>query len=525
MIYLENVTKSFGNRELLKINKLEISDGEKVGIVGKNGAGKSTLLNIISGRINPDSGKVSVQGSVGYIEQISDEESVLSGGEKEKRAIMRELVKRTDVLLADEPSSNLDIDGINYLIKKLNEYQGILLLISHDRNLLDSVCTQIIEIENGEVNKYLGNYTKYKETKTGEIEFKESEYLKYVREKSRLESAIQVSKNSSKSMKKTPSRMGNSEARLHKREAENKREKLEGHTKALESRLEKLDKPDRPIHELPVYMRVPESQVIKAKIAISGENVNIKFNEKVILKNAKFNILSNRITALVGKNGAGKTSLINRILSNDENVRISGQAKIGYFSQDLSILDNEATVFQNVMNDSVQSEVTVRNILANLNIKGNDVYKKVGVLSGGERVKVSIAKLLVSDYNVLILDEPTNFLDIPSIEALEKLLREYKGTILLVTHDKTLINNIAQNLLIIEDKNIVEFEGNLEKYQEYKEKKKLVNKANLENDKLLLSMKISEIISKLSIEKDEGKRNELEQIYKELIEKKKNLLL
>ena len=151
--------------------------------------------------------------------------------------------------------------------------------------------------------------------------------------------------------------------------------------------------------------------------------------------------------------------------------------------------------------------------------------KKVGVLSGGERVKVSIAKLLVSDYNVLILDEPTNFLDIPSIEALEKLLREYKGTILLVTHDKTLINNIAQNLLIIEDKNIVEFEGNLEKYQEYKEKKKLVNKANLENDKLLLSMKISEIISKLSIEKDEGKRNELEQIYKELIEKKKNLLL
>lgn len=140
-------------------------------------------------------------------------------------------------------------------------------------------------------------------------------------------------------------------------------------------------------------------------------------------------------------------------------------------------------------------------------------------------MKVSIAKLLVSDYNVLILDEPTNFLDIPSIEALEKLLREYKGTILLVTHDKTLINNIAQNLLIIEDKNIVEFEGNLEKYQEYKEKKKLVNNANLENDKLLLSMKISEIISKLSIEKDEGKRNELEQIYKELIEKKKDLLL
>ena len=255
------------------------------------------------------------------------------------------------------------------------------------------------------------------------------------------------------------------------------------------------------------------------------ENVTKSFGNRELLKINKLEINDGEKVGIVGKNGAGKTSLINRILSNDENVRISGQAKIGYFSQDLSILDNEATVFQNVMNDTIQSEVTVRNILANLNIKGNDVYKKVGVLSGGERVKVSIAKLLVSDYNVLILDEPTNFLDIPSIEALEKLLREYKGTILLVTHDKTLINNIAQNLLIIEDKNIVEFEGNLEKYQEYKEKKKLVNKANLENDKLLLSMKISEIISKLSIEKDEGKKNELEQIYKELIEKKKNLLL
>ena len=255
------------------------------------------------------------------------------------------------------------------------------------------------------------------------------------------------------------------------------------------------------------------------------ENVTKSFGNRELLKINKLEISDGEKVGIVGKNGAGKTSLINRILSNDENIRISRQAKIGYFSQDLSILDNEATVFQNVMNDTIQSEVTVRNILANLNIKGNDVYKKVGVLSGGERVKVSIAKLLVSDYNVLILDEPTNFLDIPSIEALEKLLREYKGTILLVTHDKTLINNIAQNLLIIEDKNIVEFEGNLEKYQEYKEKKKLVNNANLENDKLLLSMKISEIISKLSIEKDEGKRNELEQIYKELIEKKKDLLL
>lgn len=217
------------------------------------------------------------------------------------------------------------------------------------------------------------------------------------------------------------------------------------------------------------------------------EKVIKSFGNRELLKINKLEISDGEKVGIVGKNGAGKSTLLNIISGriNPDSGKVSVQGSIGYIEQ---ISDEES------------------------------------VLSGGERVKASIAKLLVSDYNVLILDEPTNFLDISSIEALEKLLREYKGTILLVTHDKTLINNIAQNLLIIEDKNIVEFEGNLEKYQEYKEKKKLVKKANLENDKLLLGMKISEIISKLSIEKDEGKRNELEQMYKELLEKKNKLV-
>ena len=217
------------------------------------------------------------------------------------------------------------------------------------------------------------------------------------------------------------------------------------------------------------------------------ENVIKSFGNRELLKINKLEISDDEKIGIVGKNGTGKSTLLNIISGriNPDSGKVSVQGSIGYIEQ---------------------------------------ISDKESVLSGGERVKVSIAKLLVSDYNVLILDEPTNFLDISSIEALEKLLREYKGTILLVTHDKTLINNTAQNLLIIEDKNIVEFEGNLEKYQEYKEKKKLVKKANLENDKLLLSMKISEIISKLSIEKDEGKRNELEQMYKELLEKKNKLV-
>mgnify|MGYP005799435519 CR=1 FL=1 len=272
MIKLENVSKSYGNREIIKIDKLEIYDGDKIGIVGKNGAGKSTLFDIITKDCIADTGKIDVKGKIGYIKQFNYTlEPNLSGGEIEKAEINKVLKENPDIILADEPSSNLDIASIQYLIKRFKEFIGTILLISHDRRLLDEVCSKIIEIDNSKINIYLGNYTDYKNQKEMEIKTKEDNYIKYIKEKEKLEKAINISKNTAKNMKKTPSRMGNSEARLHKREAENKREKLEGHTKALESRLEKLDQPDRPIHELPVYMRVPESQVIRAKIVISGE--------------------------------------------------------------------------------------------------------------------------------------------------------------------------------------------------------------------------------------------------------------
>lgn len=521
MIYLENVTKSYGDKELFKIDKLEIKDGEKVGIVGKNGVGKTTFLDILSGKVSLDTGHVNVYGNIGYIKQINiDTENILSGGEIEKKEIIKVLKENTDILFADEPSSNLDIDSIKYLIKQLREYRGTLLVISHDRNLIDSVCNKIIEIENGKVTKYDGNYTKYKEIKEKERKFKEDEYFKYIKEKNRLQKAINESQSLSKSMKSTPTRMGNSEARLHKREAENKREKLEGHTKALESRLKKLEVKDKVIHEIPIYMRNFETTYIKSKFAVIGKNVNIKFENKMVLNNVSFNIPSNKITALIGRNGSGKTSLVKKILSRDKNIKINDSAKIGYFSQNLDILDNDKTVLENVLKSSQQSEIVVRNILGNLLIKGNDVYKNVNVLSGGEKVKVCIAKLLVSDCNLLILDEITNFLDVYSVEALEKLIKECKKTILLISHDIRLINSLAQYLLIIQKQKIIEFDGNYGQYLEFISRK---NNINNSNDRLLLDIKLSQIISKLDSAKNEEEKINLEKEYKSLLEKKKSL--
>lgn len=524
MISLENVSKSYGNREIIRIDKLEIYDGEKVGIVGKNGAGKSTLLEIISRNCIPDTGKINIKGRIGYIKQFSDDiESDLSGGELEKAEINKVLKENPNIILADEPSSNLDITSIQYLIKRLKEFTGTILLISHDRRLINEVCDKIIEIDNGKLNVYLGNYTDYKNQKEIEIKTREDNYNNYIKEKIRLEKAINISKNTAKSMKKTPSRMGNSEARLHKREAENKKEKIEGHTKALQSRLEKIKIVEKDIKELPVYMKVPDTNVIKAKFAITGKNISIKYNNNIILDNINFNLYANKITALIGKNGAGKTSLVKRIIDRDDNIFINNNINIGYFSQNLDVLDDNKTVLENVLEESVQDEITVRNILANLYIKGNDVFKKINNLSGGEKVKVAITKLLVGNYNLLILDEPTNFLDIYSIEALEKLLKAYKGTILLISHDRSLVDNVCQYIFIIENKKIVEFDGNYNEYEQFK-KNQIERKSKLASDNyLLLDIKISEILSKLSYTNDEVKRRELEKEYLELIEAKKRL--
>lgn len=515
-IILRNVVKYYGDRKIIDIDELKINQGEKIGIVGINGSGKSTLLNIISGKVKLDGGKVIVNGNISYIEQLNNEDTFLSGGEITKKKINEKLGEHADILLADEPSSNLDIDEIENLKRKLKEYKGTLCLISHDRNLLDSVVDNILEIENGQVTKYNGNYTKYKIKKEQNLKRKQFEYEQYITEKKRLEIAINKVKNEAKSMKKTPKRMGNSEARLHKRGVENKREKVEKSSKSLETRLEKLEVKEKPTAKYNIFMKMSESLKVKSKIIVSSDNLKLKVGNKVLLDNTKFNIQTNSKTALIGKNGIGKTTLIKEILNENSNIKINPSSKISYFKQDLNNLDEDKNIIENILKDTSQDETTIRNILASLNIKGNDIYKKVEVLSGGERVKVSLTKIMTSNSNFLILDEPTNFLDIESIEALEYLMKEFKGTILFVTHDRNLIDNVATNIVIIENKKITEFEGNYTKYLEYKENKI----KSVSNNNLLLDIKLAEITSKLSICKDEKERQKLEEEYRELIRNK-----
>ena len=467
ILQIRNIKKSFGDRLLFDIKSLKINSEEKIGIVGLNGTGKTTLMDILSKKLVPDEGYVNIYGSYSYITQLDynfdekpsiqvaslfkvplNQSSFMSGGEKTRLKIANSLSGKTNIIFADEPTSNLDIEGIKLLEEKLLAHKGALVLISHDRFFLDKLCNKIIELENGEIKIYNGNYSFYKKHKQLERERQSIEYAKFIREKKGLEEAIVDRKHHKDSMRKTPKRMGNSEARLH-RLGNQKAEKNVDNATSLKSRLEKLEIKDKPLDIYMTKVDIQKTERLHSKVLIKGSRINKSFGSRKIFVNANFQVCNGWKVALIGNNGCGKSTLISMIIEKDANISSSSTLKIGYFSQDLSILNEEKSILENVLKDSVYDETLVRILLARLLIRGEDIHKKINLLSGGERVKVSFAKIFASDINMLILDEPTNYLDIYSSEAIETALKEFKGTILFVSHDRKFISEVADHLMII----------------------------------------------------------------------------
>lgn len=542
MLFLEavNIKKYYGDRQIIGFDELKIYSGDKIGIVGINGSGKTTLLNILSGELKADEGVIKKYCDIGYIRQFSEEEvradnrllkefdlskkaqqKAFSGGEKTRIKIANVFSKERLLIFADEPTANLDYKGIELLKQKLHQAEAFL-LISHDRSLLESLCTRIIEVQDGKLNFYNGGYSFYREQREKEQQRAWQEYEGYISERTKLEEAIEDRKHRSKTMKKAPSRMGNSEARLHTREAHGKQQKLDAAANSMKTRLEKLEVKEKP-KELPnVRLDFSLTNPPENKIIVSAKDLSFSYGDRRIFTNAGFNVLNGLKTAIWGENGAGKTTLLNLINNNSsDSIYIAPRAKLGYFRQCFENLDPNLSVLENVMADSVQSQTAVRTILARLLISGGNVYKKVGVLSGGERIKVSFAKLFVSAANVLLLDEPTNFLDMKSIEALEDVLCDYEGTVLFVSHDKAFVNKVADRILVLKDQAITEFDGKLKDYLFSLEKP--VSKNSNEIERVAIQIKISETISKLSFVKPGVEKDALEEEYQNLLTQLKEI--
>ena len=517
LLQASSIKKYYGDRLILGFDTLEIHSGDKIGVVGANGAGKTTLLQLLAGDIAPDEGAVTRRCPLSYIRQFADGSEAaspvdrralrelgladkprppdaLSGGERTRLQIAAATGEQGLLLLADEPTANLDMPGVELLTERLLACET-LVLISHDRALLDRVCNKILEVSGGALHAYPGGYSDYEALRKQADARAWDDYEAYASERTRLENALAERKSKARKVKKAPSRMGNSEARLHRREATERSEKLNSAANAIQSRLDQLEVHEKP-RELPqIKLDFSLTHPPASKNVLTGEHVRLAYGDNVLLADGSFIIPNRAKTALVGPNGAGKTTLLNRVADGDETIRQATGVRLGLFRQDFDQLNADESVLQNVLRGSVQSEMVARTILARLLLSAEDVHKPLRVLSGGERVKTAFAKLFVSDANVLLLDEPTNFLDIPAIEALQTMLAKYEGTVLFVSHDRRFVDAVADRLLMLENGRLQSFTGNLTAYE--RRGSAPPSAVLREGERLRLQMRLTQLLARL----------------------------
>lgn len=480
----DNLCKSFGARRLIDLDHLAVYDGEKIGLVGENGAGKTTLLRILAGEMEADEGNVRRMCSLAFIHQMGKEEGTadsqmralfrageqrdgLSGGEMTRNRIAATLSARPGLLLADEPTTDLDAEGLALLRKQLLSFPGAVLLISHDRALLRLLCGRIWYLEDGRISDFPGGYDAFMEERNRQREYQQFEYEQYKAEQKRLKESAQRMAEKASSVRKTPSRMGNSEARLHKREWTDSVLQLSHAKRTLQNRMARLEVKEKPKDLPDIRMKLGVTVPVEARTILRFQCDCLAVAETVLLERSELILPSGSRTALLGGNGCGKTTLLRTLVSRIEPpvvfkgmVQFNPAARVGWFDQHHEkTLNPEKSVLENVMDVSVHPESLARSVLVRLNFGREDVFKPVSVLSGGERAKAALARLLLADCNLLILDEPTNHLDIFTLEELERLLACYGGTVLFVSHDEEFVRKTATRIAVFDHRKLVSFEG------------------------------------------------------------------
>ncbi|MBU3188064.1 ABC-F type ribosomal protection protein [Clostridium bowmanii] len=392
----------------------------------------------------------------------------LSGGEKTIVILGKILLENPDILLLDEPSNHLDVVSIEWLETYLKGYKGTVIVISHDRYFLDRVVTKIVEIEDGETSLYDGNYSYYVKEKQRRV-FEQFEAFKDQQKKIKaMEKAIK-------------------QLRIWAIQADN--EKFFKRAASMQKRLDKVERVDKPLINQPKIQLDFVDTDRSGKDVISIKGLSKSFDQKEILEDLYLDIRYGECTALIGDNGSGKSTIIKTLLGEVEadygEVKLGSNTKIGYLPQNITFNNEELTVLEAFREDMFILEGPARGILAKFLFYGEQVFKKVKNLSGGEKSRLKLCMLIQNDINLLILDEPTNHLDIDSRENLEEALLEFSGTILFISHDRFFINKLAERICEIEDKKIIDYPGNYEYYKEKKNefKKNKIETPNIEKEK------------------------------------------
>lgn len=544
----KNISKSFGIDLVLNNINFQIEEKEKIAITGVNGAGKSTLFKILAGEISADSGEIytAKDAVIGYLPQnteidsnntIFDEMllvfsevielesnlhslekemsilkgdelaklmdkysliqhqfeelngyayksqikgvlkglgfneeqfyqpiSQLSGGQKTRVALAKLLLSSPSILLLDEPTNHLDITAIEWLEDFLKNYPNVVIIISHDRYFLDKLVSKVIEIENTQATIYNGNYSFYAKQKQINREIHLKQYLNQQKEIKRQEQIIQTlrSFNREKSLKRAKSR---------------------------EKALEKIDRIKAP-DSLPSSMKFSlEAGIESGNDVLHVKKLSKSFADKKLFQNVSFQLKKGEKVCLIGPNGIGKTTLfkilLNQLDYDEGSFRLGTNVKISYYDQEQQNISYDKTIIDEI-SDAYPSLTLgeIRNILAAFLFTGDDVFKKISTLSGGERGRVSLCKMMLSEGNFLLLDEPTNHLDLLSKEILEDAINGYTGTILYISHDRYFINKTASKILELSPLGVTEYLGNYDYYLEKRNEINLaINSSNLKDEK------------------------------------------
>ncbi|HFI0578308.1 TPA: ABC-F type ribosomal protection protein Vga(F) [Streptococcus suis] len=444
--------KEIAGSSLFTIKQLSLQAGQKVGLVGNNGVGKSTFLKLLLGMDRDYAGQIEVKADWTYVPQLQ-EVTCLSGGEQVWKSIQEAFAQRPQLFIMDEPTANLDQEHQEKLIKQIKRYRGSLLVVSHDRHFLNQIASHIWHLEEGTIQVYPGNYEAFVESRRARREGQQEAYEAYQKKVAQLKKAQQERQSKAQKMGKKKKGISSSEWKVNAMMGsyDSQAKSMAKSAKHLEKRIERLDRVEQPRKEAWVKMEAKGALDTGLHSLFRLQAGQLWIGEKYLFDFPQLGMTLGDKLALVGSNGTGKTSFVRKLMSKELDGYYNPKLKIAYFSQDLTSLNEEETAFVNASSTSLQDRVTVLNLLGMLGLTYDKVQQKVANLSGGERVRLSLAKVLLADANLLVLDEPTNFLDVVAIEALEKFLQDYQGSVLLISHDQQFVDNLVPTKWRIEN--------------------------------------------------------------------------
>lgn len=454
-ILIKNVVKQLNGRILFTADNLQVDNSGVVGIIGNNGGGKSTLIKMIAGIDHDYEGTIQVDGSLEYVQQINPHAD-RSGGQTEIRQIQLALRQRPEILILDEPTSNLDENHQNWLIKQINQFRGIVLLISHDRETLAKCANTIWALSNGKFEQFNQSFADYELGQQQRFERQTAEYERSNREKKDLAKAAQKRMDKAAHVRKGSKNMGRIERAQTKSIREQTAGKLEATAQRVNARAARQPEVEKPFQQKNLKLMATSFPKFLGKTVLSINGLDLTNGSQQLLTNVQMTLHPGDRLAIDGANGTGKTTLINAIVDQKNGISISNSTELGYFAQDISQMPEQQTVWDYIREDSQLKNDQIRQIMGAFGISADFYQRQLHVLSGGERDKVQLLRIILGNYNLLILDEPTNFLDMSAVTGLADYLTQYPGTVLFVSHDRQFNEQVATRRLEIRDHKLID---------------------------------------------------------------------